>query len=127
MLTETNILSIFETHGLPSRGIYLDFLPNDYLIRQLTSRFGVEFAVMFTIDKNGYGLCIGTSNSASIPIGKDEILLKHSHPRGTPHPSKADYEWLRIVQQMGSPQVQSVILPIGKSRVTFNIRTPYIS
>jgi hypothetical protein len=127
MLTEANILSIFETHGLPSRGIHIDFLPSDNLIRQLTSRFGVEFAVMFTILKNGYGLFVGTNNSASIPIGDDQILLKHSHPRGTPHPSKADHIWLKTAQQLGSPQIQSIILPIGKNRVTFNINTPYIS
>ena len=79
MLNPNNILYAFETHGLPEYGIPLDFLPTDDLIKQLTSRFNVEFAVMFTIGQNDYGLFIGTSNSTNIPIGDDEILLKHSH------------------------------------------------
>jgi hypothetical protein len=127
MLSEANILTTFETHGLPRRGLALDYLPSDFLIRQLTTRFNVEFAVMFTIGQDCYYLFTGTENSATIPITDDEILLKHSHPRGTPHPSWADIHWLLIVQQMGSPQIQSVILPIGRQRVTFSKDTPYIA
>jgi|ERR1700757_1114631 len=127
MLSAGKILKTFETKGLPSYGVKLDYLPNDKLIEQLTVRFNVEFAVMFTIEKAGYYLFVGTHNSVSVPVSEEEILLKHTHPRGTPHPSKADINWLLTVQRLGSPQKQSVILPIGKKRITFNKNTPFIS
>jgi proteasome lid subunit RPN8/RPN11 len=124
MITPTNIISIFEDHGLPASGVFIDFLPTHDLIRNLTVRFGVEFAVMFTNSTKYYFLYKGTHNSVELPLSKDEILLNHSHPSGTPHPSIHDITWLKLVQDMGSPQVQSVILPIGKNRTTFNIYTP---
>lgn len=127
MLTPFNILTLFTNHGLPNYGVYLDFLPSDSLMEDLTRRFNVEFALMFKIDHSGYNLFAGTHNSTTIPIGSDEILIKHTHPRGTPHPSYDDIQWLTLCQDFGSPQKQSVILPIGNGRITFNIHTPYLN
>ena len=124
MLTPHNIISIFEEHGVPSYGINLEFLPNHDLIRQLTVRFKIEFAVMFTIIENNFFLFSGTLNYIELPIDKNELLLKHSHPLGTPYPSIYDITWLRMAQSVGSPQIQSLILPIGKDKVAFNINTP---
>ncbi|WMJ75367.1 hypothetical protein RCC89_19710 [Cytophagaceae bacterium ABcell3] len=124
MLTEQNILSLFESHGVPQKGIPLDFLPSDQLVLKLTLRFKIEFAVMFTIGQFNYYLYSGNQNSVNLPISSNEILLKHTHPRGTPFPSPDDINWLITAQSFGLPQVQSVILPIGKNRVTFRSTTP---
>ena len=56
MLTPQNIISKFEEHGLPEYGIPLDFLPNESLIRLITERFKIEFAIMFTINNKGYSM-----------------------------------------------------------------------
>lgn len=130
MLTPDNILEVFEKHGLPTRRApCLDFLPTDALLTDLTLKYGREFAIMFTISggKHNYTLFIGTINRIDLPIGKTEILIKHTHPLGTPHPSDLDIAWLVTCQKEGSPQKQSVILPIGKKRITFNIHTPPIN
>ncbi|WCO03573.1 MPN domain-containing protein [Psychroserpens ponticola] len=127
MLTPQNIISIFEEHGLPEYGLTLDFLPTQSLIRKMSERFKIEFAIMFTINNGNY-YCIykGTSNSVELPIDAKEILLSHTHPNGTIKPSIHDINWLKTAQSVGSPQIQSVILPIGKKRVTFNINSPFL-
>jgi hypothetical protein len=126
MLTPQNIISKFEEHGLPNYGMPLDFLPNESLIRQLTERFKIEFAIMFKIGNQNYSFYKGTSNSVELPIDALEILLSHTHPNGTTKPSIHDINWLKTVQSVGSPQIQSVILPIGENRVTFNIKSSYL-
>ena len=129
MLTPDNILERFEK-GIPRNyGIPLNFLPTDILLKTLTIKYSREFAVMFTLNggKHSYALYIGTINRIDLPIGETEILIKHTHPRGTPHPSDLDIAWLKFCQNEGSPQKQSVILPIGKKRITFNIHTPYVN
>ncbi len=126
MLTPENIISKFEEHGLPEYGVPLDFLPNQNLIRQITERFKIEFALMFRINGSGYSIFKGTSNSVELPIDAFEILLSHTHPNGTTKPSIHDINWLKTAQEEGSPQIQSVILPIGKSRVTFDTNSSYL-
>ncbi|MDT0690304.1 hypothetical protein RM549_10945 [Salegentibacter sp. F188] len=126
MLTPQNIISKFEEHGLPQYGVPLDFLPNESLIRQITERFKIEFAIMFTIGNNNYSIYKGTSNSVELPIDELEILLSHTHPNGTIKPSIHDINWLKTARLVGSPQIQSVILPIGQNRVTFNIQSSYL-
>lgn len=129
MIQPENLFSIFEEYGPPiNKGVMLDFLPDDKLLENLSKRFDIEFAVMFTLNKNAYFLYAGNRSSINLPIliedNNIEILLKHTHPLGTPHPSNADINWLKDAIEIGSPQVQSVILPIGIKRVTFNIYTP---
>ncbi|GAB3915402.1 hypothetical protein [Mucilaginibacter boryungensis] len=128
MFLPEELLEMFENNGLPRYGyaIYLDNLPSDMVLRTLTVRFKIEFAVVFTIGKLGYFLYIGDNNSVSLPVDEKEILIKHTHPNGTVFPSIYDIQWLESVQDSGSPQIQSVILPIGHQRITFNINTPYL-
>ena len=123
-ITPENIIYKFEKHGIPSYGLCLDFYPSHNLIRALTYRFQIEFAVMFSITNRRYYLYSGDHNSVDLPVSDDEILLNHSHPGGTPHPSINDISWLRAAQKQKSPQVKSIILPRGKRRVTFDIHTP---
>ena len=123
-ITPENIISKFEEHGIPEYGLSLDFYPSHNLVRALTYRFHIEFAVMFSIVGDCYYLYRGNQNSVDLPINDDEILLNHSHPNGTPRPSIDDINWLRLAQQQGSPQVKSIILPRGSRRITFNINTP---
>ena len=126
MLSKQNILRTFETKGLPQNSITLNYLPNHELIQQLTTRVQVEFGVVFTIGTPFYELIVGKRRCISIPISDIDLLLKHSHPGGTPYPSHNDIIWLKTVQCLGSPQVQSLILPLGKDKVAFNVNTPYI-
>ena len=98
-------------------------MPSDDFIRKITEEFGVEFASVFTMGDNNYFIYPGTIDSIQIPLGtyhRFEILIKHSHPSGTAMPSIHDVNWLKDAQDFGSPQKQSVILPIGKKRITFN-------
>lgn len=123
MLTESDILTKFELHGLPpmSFGIPLDFKPSHKLIENLTTRFKIEFAVMYNYYNKTHFLYRGKSDSTELPIDKLELLLKHSHPMGTMYPSVFDIDWLKLAQKNGSPQKQSLILPLGKAKFAFNI------
>ena len=124
IITPENIISKFEEHGIPDYGLNLDFYPSHNLIRALTYRFHIEFAVMFSTVNNCYCLFKGTIDSVELPVSQTDILLNHSHPGGTPKPSIHDINWLRLAQQQGSPQIKSVIIPKGSRRITFNINTP---
>ena len=79
---------------------------------------------------NTHYLWVGTIDTILLPIAKQnqnyEILIKHTHPNGTPAPSKFDIDWLIESQNNGSPQVKSVILPIARDRILFNIYTPHV-
>jgi hypothetical protein len=127
LLTPQNIITLFEEHGLPNYGVFIDFLPSDPLMEDLTRRFKVEFALMFKINGDGYNLFAGEHNNVSLPVGSDQILIKHTHPRGTPHPSYDDIIWLTVCQDHGSPQLKSIILPIGRNRIVFYKDTPYLN
>lgn len=126
MTSPAQILNTFVNVGLPDYGLGLDYLPTDSLLEQLTARFNVEFAVTFRIGHPGYCLFVGKIDMVELPIDPREILIKHTHPRGIPHPSIHDINWLSFSQQLGSPQIQSVILPVGNTRFTFRIDTPYL-
>ncbi len=122
-LTPENIIAKFERHGIPSYGLSLEFYPTHNLIRALTYRFHIEFAVIFSITNRSYYLFAGDQNSVDLPISADEILLNHTHPGGTPKPSIHDINWLRQSQKQGSPQIKSVIIPRASKRITFDINT----
>lgn len=119
MLTESTTLQIFEEHGIPQNGISINFLPSDRLLETLTQRFNIEFAVMFDRHSNSHFIYGGDHNSIALPYGENEILLKHTHPKGTPHPSCDDISWLKLCQSLGSVQKKSIILPIGHYRIKF--------
>lgn len=123
-ITPENIISKFEEHGIPNYGLGIDFYPSHNLIRALTFRFHIEFAVIFSITSKSYYLYKGTQNSVDLPVSNHEILLNHSHPGGTTRPSVHDINWLKLSQKQGSPQVKSVIIPRGSRRITFHINTP---
>lgn len=122
-ITPENIITIFEQHGVPMYGLILDFYPSHNLVRALTYRFHIEFAVVFSVKNKRYYLYSGTVNSVDLPISSDEILLNHTHPGGTPKPSIHDINWLKLSQIQGSPQVKSVIIPRASKRITFDINT----
>ena len=127
---EIVLFEIFRTNNLPiNRGIHINFLPSDEFLRELTKEFNIEFASVFTCNTSGYYMYLGTRNSIQIPFqtsNQFEILLKHTHPSGTNKPSIHDINWLKDAEFGGSPQVQSLILPIGKKRITFNKHSNYV-
>ena len=123
-ITPENIVSMFEQHGIPRYGLSLNFHPSHNLVRALTYRFHIEFAVVFSIASKCYYLYAGTINSVDLPVHSDEILLNHTHPGGTLKPSIHDINWLKLSQKQGSPQIKSVIIPRASKRITFDINTP---
>jgi len=123
----SDLVRAYFAYGPPKVAAWVDFLPEDFVIRILTNHFKIEFAVIFTNRNTGYHIYTGRSSYVEIPISNVEILLKHSHPMGTPHPSKADHDWLVLAQSIGSPQKQSVILPHRRERVSFRISTPFLT
>ncbi|OAB34381.1 hypothetical protein PGLA_22755 [Paenibacillus glacialis] len=92
-------------------------------MRQLTEHHGVQFALVYErgTGKNGaggtYNLFSGTSTSVPVPISKDSMLIYHTHPAGSPFSSKADRRVLQVLEQVGSPQRSSQIIPSGRDDV----------
>ncbi|WP_213507886.1 peptidoglycan-binding domain-containing protein [Paenibacillus faecis] len=93
---------------------------------QLTQDYGVEFAQVYLIGpgKNGeggyYKLFSGVHNRVNVPLGKNIILISHTHPRGTARPSPDDLILMELLEQAGSPQRTSQIVPVGKDPVYFD-------
>ena len=92
----------------------------------LAQECGVEFAQVYKyrpgINGGGgrYYLYSGTIRRVRIKVGKDIMLINHTHPGRTAYPSEKDMELLEQYQFLGSPQRSSEIIPIGKENVRFN-------
>ncbi|UYZ63222.1 type VI secretion system tube protein TssD [Hymenobacter weizhouensis] len=129
-LPEEELLHTMQRHGLPPMGVSLSYLPSDETLRALTVEFGVEFAVIYTLGpskrKGHYTLYAGDEDSVRLNKDPNEYLLKHTHPRGTPQPSEHDIRYLKEQQAVGSRQVKSVILPLGKAKINFTKDSPFI-
>lgn len=69
-----------------------------------------------------YYLYSGTINSVKVPVGNDIMLINHTYLGGTAYPSSVDKALLGRYQQLGSPQISSEIISIGKGNIRFNIR-----
>ena len=108
-----------------SKGIQVPKRLSDREMIFLTEEYGVEFAQVYKYGpgKNGRGgkyyVYSGTIDSVRVPIGKDIILINHTHPGGTSYPSPQDQELLINFALAGSPQKTSAIIPIGKSTIKF--------
>ena len=91
----------------------------------LTSEYGVEFAQVYKLGygKNGgggqYYIFSGTVNSVIVPVGKDFMLINHTHPCGTARPSNVDIKLMALYAAHGSPQRTSCIIPVGKTTIKF--------
>lgn len=110
-----------------NRGNIIGFYPSDEFLRILTVKYKAEFASVFTMGIDTHYLWVGTIDTILLPStvnNNHEILIKHTHPKGTSQPSYLDINWLVQAQEKGSPQIKSMILPIGKDRISFNINTP---
>lgn len=92
----------------------------------LTQKHGVEFAQVYIHGKgkNGRGgkyyLYSGDDHSVLIPLGKDVMLISHTHPKGTPYASTEDMKLMSYLKQLGSPQNTSTIYPVGNQSVKFD-------
>ncbi|WP_309808635.1 hypothetical protein [Paenibacillus hunanensis] len=92
----------------------------------LTQEYGVEFAQVYRAGsgKNGgggyYELYSGVHNRVNIPLGEDVRLISHTHPCGTARPSPDDQLLMQLLEQSGSPQRKSQIVPVGKTPVYFD-------
>ena len=108
-----------------SKGIQVPKRLSDREMIFLTEEYGVEFAQVYKYGpgKNGRGgkyyVYSGTINSVIVPLGKDIMLINHTHPGGTASPSPEDLELLISYSLTGSPQKTSAIIPIGKSTIKF--------
>ena len=97
----------------------------------LQKEHGVEFAQIYVTGagKNGgggtYYLIQGTAGNAPIPVGPRVRLINHTHPTtldGATVPlmaSNEDYKVLRALQDAGSPQRRSQIVPEDASPFDF--------
>lgn len=106
-------------------GIHVKKRLTDSQMTFLTNEYGVEFAQVYERGqgKNGHGgkyrIYSGTANSVTIPVNSNTVLINHTHPGGTAHPSKQDLKLMALIKQAGSPQKTSSIIPIGKKTVKF--------
>ena len=111
--------------GLPgSNGINVSGRLSPEEMRLLTEEHGVEFALTYErgLGKNGaggqYKLFSGTNNRVEVPINKDSMLIYHTHPKGSPWASNGDRKVLEMLQNAGSPQRSSQIIPMGSNDIT---------
>lgn len=85
----------------------------------LTEKYGVEFSLIYRLGsgKNGsggqYWLYSGIGNRVWIPVGSDVIAIYHTHPKGSVGASDADRRVMKLLEEYGSPQRSSQIIPIG--------------
>ena len=111
---------------LPGKnGIEITNRLTDKQMMFLTDEYGVEFAQVYKLGsgKNGKGgkyyIYSGTTNSVTVPLSKDIMLINHTHPGGTAYPSRKDMKLMAMYAQLGSPQVTSSIIPSGKKTIKF--------
>lgn len=108
-----------------SKGIQVPKRLSDREMIFLTEEYGVEFAQVYKYGpgKNGRGgkyyVYSGTIDSVEVPVSKDIMLINHTHPGGTAHPSEEDKRLLKNFYMSGSPQKSSAIIPIGKQTIKF--------
>ena len=85
----------------------------------LTEEYGVEFSLVYRLGsgKNGsggqYWLYSGIENRVKIPVGSDVIAIYHTHPKGSVGASDADRRIMKLLEEYGSPQRSSQIIPVG--------------
>jgi RHS repeat-associated protein len=86
----------------------------------LTSEHGVEFSLVYRTGpgKAGgggtYFLYSGTKNSVQVPIETNVRWIYHTHPGGTRYASGADKAILERLEELGSPQRSSQVVPMGQ-------------
>ena len=121
--------------GLPgAAGIQIPGRPSIESLANLSAKHDVEFAVTYTLGagKGGgggtYTLYSGTKSSVGIgEITGDKILINHTHPNGGASASgyletlengqvvlKGDQGVLKALQNAGSPQRSSTIIPLQR-------------
>ena len=111
-----------------SKGIQVPKRLSDREMVFLTKEYGVEFAQIYKYGpgKNGRGgkyyIYSGTINSVIVPVGRNVMLINHTHPGGTDEPSTEDKELLISLALSGSPQKTSSIIPIGKTTIRFTLK-----
>jgi hypothetical protein len=87
----------------------------------LTQEWQVEFSLVYRTGsgRSGgggtYWLYSGSKNQVMVPVGKDVRWIYHTHPGGTPYASIPDKNVLLRLQETGSPQRSSQVLPLGGS------------
>ncbi|BDM72045.1 hypothetical protein HEK616_55320 [Streptomyces nigrescens] len=106
--------------GLPgSEGIAIPRRPTIQEMENLSVKHGVEFAVTYKygpgVSGRGgqYHLYSGVEASVQIPLEADRMFIYHTHPGGTPRPSTADKALMGLLEDMGSPQRISKVIPVG--------------
>ncbi|WP_407264567.1 hypothetical protein [Tenacibaculum maritimum] len=129
MKTETELDTVIKNlPNLPyNYGIDIDFYPSDKFLERLTKEYGIEFASVFNHHKKQHQFYFGDKNSVTINNSDGPVLIKHTHPNGTELPSIFDINWLKQTISNGSPQKKSYILPLGKKRSFFNIKSKFLS
>src|SRR5262249_30640732 len=94
----------------------------------LQQSHGVEFALIYELGPGPGGgggrylLFSGGPSNVWFPPNGNYIWISHSHPASYPlRASAADQNWLRAMQNNGSPQRTSTVAPVGGDPFRFNI------
>lgn len=120
---------MLDVKGLPgSGGMKIPNRLSDRQMMYLTDTYGVEFAQVYVLGpgKGGgggqYYLYSGDKSSVAVPVRSNTMLINHTHPSGTAHPSRKDKRLMALYRQAGSPQRTSAIVPSGKVSVRFTLK-----
>lgn len=107
------------------KGIVVKKRLSDEQMTYLTNEYGIEFAQVYELGpgKKGsggvYKIYSGDASHVWIPVNSKTILINHTHPGGTERPSSDDLRLMEFIEQSGSPQKTSSIIPSGKDIVKF--------
>ncbi|MFI0712839.1 putative T7SS-secreted protein [Streptomyces inhibens] len=109
--------------GLPgSNGVAIPRRPTIQEMENMTAKHGVEFAVTYKYGPgvNGRGgqyfLHSGGEAAVQIPIEADRMFINHTHPAGTARPSNPDRALMGLLEDIGSPQRISEVIPVGSGK-----------
>ncbi|MCX5450971.1 putative T7SS-secreted protein [Streptomyces libani] len=109
--------------GLPgSNGVAIPRRPTIQEMENMTAKHGVEFAVTYKYGPgvNGgggqYFLHSGEKASVQIPVEADRMFINHTHPRGSARPSDPDRALMGLLEDVGSPQRTSEVIPVGSGK-----------
>lgn len=121
-----SVLDVRVLPGSSGMGVPRRLTPEQMMF--LTDKYEVEFAQVYELGpgRNGgggqYYIYSGTPGSVTIPIRSTTILINHTHPGGSPFPSRKDMQLMSLLASVGSPQRVSTIIPRGKKIIRFSSR-----
>jgi RHS repeat-associated protein len=120
---------VVDSASLPANGVQVPRRLTIAEMEDLSRTHGIEFSLVYEtgpgVSGGGgtYWLYSGTPDTVPVPIGSDVRWIYHTHAAlmSAPYASAADQAILQALQQQGSPQQSSLIIPVGGTPFRFDV------